>query len=174
MTWDSTAFPLAPGVLGDGVSSALSNALDLIGAGDVTTYVIFKLRGWGGGTQGALVNNGKVYIYVENDGKVKFSSDGWTTVAVSAASIALATRYVVAVTRTAAGLTTFWINGVLSGAPNQSSGTPAAGGATYIGNRAAGDRAFDGWMSALLVYSGIHTPAEIARRTGELRARYQI
>jgi hypothetical protein len=29
-------------------------------------------------------------------------------------------------------------------------------------------------MSALLVYSGIHTPAEIARRTGELRARYQI
>jgi hypothetical protein len=70
------------------------------------------------------------------------------------------------VTVTAAGVTNFYVDGVLSGAANQA-GTALSGitgtGVMRIGNRSGGtDRTFDGKIAKLRVYSRVLTTAEVS------------
>jgi hypothetical protein len=85
---------------------------------------------------GYIFDNTKVRLKVNSSGYLSFSRDGTTFINSAAASIAINTTYNVLVTSTAAGVTNFYINGVLSGTANQAAGTPASGTTWNIGTDA--------------------------------------
>ena len=62
------------------------------------------------------------------------------------------------------------LNGVADGA------IPANGGfgspITTIGNKAGGDEGFNGYISAIDIYSGVLTPTEISQVEAQLTASY--
>lgn len=85
---------------------------------------------------GYLLTNTKVKLYVNSSGYLTFSRDGTTYINSGAGSIAINTDYNILITSTAAGVTNFYINNVLSGTANQAAGTPASGTSWTIGSNA--------------------------------------
>ena len=163
-----------PVLTGDGLTKNLSNAADLIGAGNITTILVFKPRGWGGSGFGRILDNGSFVVYLDATGYMAARSDGITTVNSGAASITLGTAYVATITRTSAGVLNFYINGTLAGPANQASGTPATGSPTYIGNTGGLARGFDGDIDEVLLYTRILNATEIARATAALRLAWGV
>lgn len=159
----------------NGVNSALSNSTDLIGTGDVTLAAVIRPDGWGGNGAGVIfhgtVNNSTI-LRVDVNGYLVLSNQNLTQSGNS--SLALGNYYVVVVTRSAAGLVNFYINGVLSGTANQSVGTIVAGTTTYLGNRAAGARGFQGMMSSTIIYPSILNASQIQSLVNFLNQQYLI
>lgn len=143
----STAY-LGGCVLFDGVDDGLVMSDDKIGTGDVTVCAVIRPTGWGGGGYGQIINNSKFYV-LATSGQLLASSDTIAYGASAAASLALNTSYVVVITRASAGVVNIYINGVLNGSANQASGTPTPGSNTVLGNRAAYDRAFAGYIGMI-------------------------
>ena len=144
---------------GDGVDDLLSfGTVQPLGTGDISIMGWMYLKGWGVENAGIILDNGKIYLGVQNN-YLRFSSDYLTHTTISAAgSLALERWIHFCVTRTAAGLVNFYIDGLPSGLPNQNSGTPAASTTNFcIGNRIAGDRAFNGYFRELTAWNGILT-----------------
>jgi hypothetical protein len=161
-----------PVLRGDGLTKSLFNAADLVGIGDVTVFAVIKPRGWGGGTDGRIIDNGYFKFHVGATGIVSVVN---ASVASSAAgSIVLGTAYVVLATVTAAGVTNIFINGTLSGAANQASGARGSVSPTYIGNNSTGVRGFDGDIGEVGIVNRIVTAAEIAHATAVLRQKWGI
>ncbi|MEI8143090.1 MAG: fibronectin type III domain-containing protein [Candidatus Berkelbacteria bacterium] len=161
----------------DGVDDTLGNSTDLIGTGDVTVTTVIKPRSSGGSSVGRIIDNSKFYICMSNvnSNAIQVSSDSSTGYAVTPiSSIAFNTPYVVSVTRKADGKVNVYINGALSGTADQVSGPPTVGGPTYLGNKAAGDRAFDGWIGPVVIQKSIldNTSRNSVEKT--LGAKYGI
>lgn len=140
----------------NGSTSKIDLGCDFIGIKPIAISAWIYLDGWGEGTSGNIVNNGKTMIYFYNDTGVKnylrFHRDA-TTLAFSASVFQLNTWYHIVCTSTDIGIANFYIDGVLSGTANQNSGTPTAGTTNIIiGNRNAGDRTFDGRIADLIVW----------------------
>lgn len=163
-----------PALVGIGGDDSLYNAADLIGTGNVTVFVAFKAAGWGGGSLGRIIDNAKALTTVSSNGTFRQYSNGNNSTYSELGSIALNTAYVVCVTRTAFGVTNFFINGELSGNANQLNGTPAAGAQTVFGNNAAGDRGFNGNLYEIGICYSILTAPQIASLTAQLRAKWGI
>lgn len=158
----------------DGSDDVLSNAADLIGAGDVTVFGVLNAEGWGARILGQIVNNGQFIFAVRNSGSQMYASSNAGTVAASG-TISLGTTYVAILTRTSGGVVNFFLNGALSGTANQASGTPAAGTPTYVGNRAAMDRSFNGNFYDLGIYKGtILSAAQITALSRYLGSKWGI
>jgi len=152
----STGIGGKPAVEFDGVDDALVKTGDKIGTGGCTVFAVIKPRGWG--ASGRIIDNSQFIVNVNGTSNNINVTSNFNDSAVSATnSIALNSSYIVAVTRDTAGLINIYINGTISGTANQSSGTPVAGSDTYTGNRAAFDRAFDGWLGSALIYSSVLT-----------------
>lgn len=153
------------GFLFDGVDDLITFESDFIGASACTIMGWIKPTGWGGFASGRIIDNDKLFFSIGNDTlrRLNFSSNIGTATAVSPNdSITLNQWQHVAVTRKTDGKVTFYVNGQLSGTPDQNSGTPTAGTTNVIvGNRLAGDRGFDGTIDDLLVFNRILTPQEI-------------
>lgn len=148
----------------DGDASSLNETTgspDFIGVSALTVTGWFKIRGWGAASTGRIVDNARFGIVFVNTGKLLSSSDGYVTNAQSAAdSVILNQWHHFMVTRTATGVTNFYIDGVLSGTadqPGDADGVLSAVGATavYIGNRAAQDRGCDGIIKDLRFYTEV-------------------
>lgn len=170
-----TGIDSKPTIEFDGVDDALVKAVDLIGVGDATIVAVIKPRGFGGASTGRVVSNGKTYVYVNDTNDCINVTSNDSTIVVSATnSIVLNSSYIIIVTRSAAGLINIYINGTLSGSADQSSGTPVAGSDTYVGNRAAFDRAFNGWIGELLIYPSILTSDQRTNVTTMLANKYSI
>lgn len=178
LLWRTNQLNSLPALTGDGLTKSLSNATDLIGTGNVTVFAVIKPRGYGGGNLGRVIDNSKMILMTATtNSQIRVSSDGGSTAAGSAVnSITLGTACVVIVTRTSAnpGLANIYINGVLSGSADQSSGTPAAGTPTYLGNNAGGTRGFDGDIFEVGVYSKILTATQIASLNRYLKLKYAL
>jgi hypothetical protein len=70
----------------------------------------------------------------------------------------------VVATRDAAGLANIYLNGVLSGTADQTSGTPVAGTTNVqIGNNSSLVNTFDGYIDDVRIYNRVLTVAEINR-----------
>jgi len=161
----------------DGSNDALSRAEDVIGVGNVTVLFVIKPRGVGGGGIGRVIDNHAAFLVMYNDtGKqMQISSNGGLSVASSAAnSILFNNSHIVAVTRTSAGIANVYVDAALSGNANQNTGSPAAGTATYSGNRAAGDRAFNGFIGDILIFQRILTLPEIQMVSRYLGLKYGV
>jgi hypothetical protein len=147
------------------VDDLLTFGSDFIGTSACTVMGWIKPTGLHTGSVDRIIDNGKFIITVSSDfsGVLRFTSDGGVNVAISAnGSITLNQWQHVAVTRLADGKATFYINGVLSGTPNQDSGTPTAGTTNcVVGNRLASDRPYKGLMDDLLAFKRALAEQEI-------------
>ena len=152
------------GFLFDGTDDLITCETDPIADNACTIVATIKPTGWGEGGFGAILDNGKL-IFDMGDAQFFFTSDGTTTAFAAASGITLGQTYRIGVTRSADGASTnFYVNGALSGAANQNSGTPAAGDTLLcVGNNLAGSGSFAGTISEIAAYTKIWTAAEVAR-----------
>lgn len=146
--------------------------------GNKTFIGWFKARSYGEGGYGRFIDNGKVMFSVyTSSNRIGFSSDGYSTTALSAVnSVTFNNQYVfICATRTSTGITNIYINGVLSGTANQSSGTPATGTNNIIlGNNNAGSYTFDGQISNVRIIDGILSTQEIAQLWQNEKSLYNL
>ena len=117
-----------------------------------------------GETAGRIIDNGKFLVAINSSQRAILSSDNSTLVYSATDDIQYNTWQHVLFTRNAAGdETNCYIDGVLSGTANQDSGTPSGASLTntFIGNREANDRTFNGQISGVKVWSRILSVDEI-------------
>jgi len=144
----------------DYIDLGMSNPSDLTGDITISTWINPESAGLGG--VGRIIDNQKLYLWLQNDNILRMRSDG-STIIQSGAVISNNNWHHILITRPSAGTNSnIYINGVLSGTANQDSGTPIPGTTTtYIGNRYAGSTAFDGQISGMKIYSRVLTTDEI-------------
>ncbi|MBM3881161.1 MAG: DUF2341 domain-containing protein [Verrucomicrobia bacterium] len=133
----------------NGSSSYLKVNADVVGAGPVTFSFWMNPDSAGEGGFGRVIDNGKYFVMVDTQGRIQLSSNYSTQIASASGAWSAGTWYHVVVTRDASGVASIYVNGVLSGAANQNSGTPVAGSSTFLGDRSACDRVFDGRLDEL-------------------------
>jgi hypothetical protein len=147
----------------DGADSMVNVSPALVGVGDISVSAMIKLDTFGEAGSGRIFDNGK-FVFTADDinDNLRVSSNGSTFTDSATNSIVLGSVYHVVITRTAAGLVSFYIDRELSGAADQNSGTPEAGSVnTTIGNRANQVRTLDGKEWSVRLYNIILTLDEV-------------
>lgn len=147
----------------DGDDDYVDCGSDFIGTLACTIVAWIRPVAWGESNQGRILDNATTVLsLLSTTSGLFFVSDGATIASSANSSITLHQWTQVAVTRTAAGVCNFYVNGILSGDADQASGTPAAGTTNVcIGNRTAQDRTFDGAMDDVRIYNKVLTAAQI-------------
>lgn len=126
------------------------------------------------GIRNRILSNSKAILSIREDLKrVEFISDGATAINSGSGSTSLNKPLMIVVTRTSIGLTTFYLNGVVTGTSNQSSGTPAAG-ITNITIGTFGSDWYRGLVPSVRIYDGLMTPAEIAQLYSNEKQKYGL
>jgi len=140
-----------------GYTQSVSSGTNYIGTTDLTLDTWCLVDSLGNGGEGHIVSNGKFIVKVGSGNKISITSDSTTWAASADSAFVIGRPFHLWFERKATGEGTFYINNVLSGTANQSTGTPTITGAgtVYIGNAAAGDRGFNGALSNFRVYSSI-------------------
>ena len=112
----------------NGGNSKLDLGADFIGTSDYSFFGWFFIKSDGSSTVGRLIDNGKLLAFTHL-GVLQVKSDGAAGPgqASSGGGLRFGKIYHLGFTRTSVGTTNVFVNGVLSGTANQSSGTPAAG-----------------------------------------------
>jgi len=151
----------------DGINDYVNLGTDFLGTTALTIEGWFNVRTVGGAGSGRILDNGELaFMAVTVGGNMFYFYSAIVTAAKTAVGAWVAGEWVhVAVSRTAnnPALTNFYINGVLSGAANQSSGNPTNGIVNlYMGDRTTGGRAFDGWIAQFRVWNLVLAQADIA------------
>lgn len=143
--------------------------------GDITVLAWINPKTWGGLDSGRVCSNGKLeFGVIITLARLFARSDGSAIMYSANNSISLVEGYYFAcITRTAAGLVNFYINGELNGSTDQDSGIPEAGSTNFIiGNNNAGDRTFDGPIPEVIVLNGLLTANEISQYYTATKARF--
>lgn len=153
----------------NGTTDGASRASGFLDTSAFTFCAWVYIDSYGGGGYGRIFdNNGPMRMCFLSPYRLWFSSDNGTHAAVSANNAAPFGQWIhVALTRTAAGVANLYVNGVLSGAAGQNSGTPYAGSSFYVGNNAAGARGFDGKLDDVRFDDSILTVGQINRIRAE-------
>jgi hypothetical protein len=138
----------------DGINDRVTTGVDTIGTGaDTFSAWVYGLDFAGSDGLPSIVENRKSIVHIEAPGKVYFTSDGAPD-AVSATGLTVGQWALITVTRNASGVANIYINGVLSGSADQSSGTPSAGTTeVIIGASAFASRAWHGYIDDVRIYS---------------------
>ena len=152
----------------DGNEARVELASDVVKALPISFSAVVRPRS--AGTTGRLLDNGKMLIYFRLANRITLSSDGGATKIDSLASSVLYGKWHhVVCTRDAAGAGAIYIDGVesITGA----TGTPVAAAAVTFGNRAAGDRGWDGDIRDAVLYNRVLSLAEIKADYNKLARR---
>jgi len=163
-TWTDCRWTGKGGLNFDGTDDYVDLGTDMIGTGADSVSAWIYLDSYGEGNLGTIVANGELYFYLSTaNAQIRFMSDGSVSIGSDLNSILLNRWYHVVVTRDATGANTnFYINGVLSGTPNQNSGTPTAGAFNVlIGDGVAPTEHFDGKIDEVAIYDKALTAQEI-------------
>jgi hypothetical protein len=134
--------------------------------GDKSFIAWIKPYSWGGGGGGRIFENGKAILWINGTGDKLFISRNAAVGAGFSAvdSIKLGLWQLVIGTSTSSGVANLYINGILSGSADQSSGTPAAGITNIIiGDRDADDRTFYGLINQNRIENSILTAQECSQ-----------
>jgi hypothetical protein len=141
--------------------------------GDITICAWVKTRNFGGSGVGRIITNGQLFLYNQAGNTYKIVSDGATVCTSPALNVQGVYKQVI-VTRTSAGVATFYINGAVAGSPT-TSGTPVAGTTDImIGNNFAGSQGFDGNIASVQVFSGLFTAQEAAQKFSAERKKFAV
>lgn len=140
----------------DGADSLIKlSASDELAVSDRTVGAVIKLDSFGEGGFGNIFGNSKMVLDVWY-----LTSDAYgTSIVLPSGALTVGEYYSVIATRTSAGIGEIYVNAIskVSG----TTGTPEAGGATYLGNNAGKTRTFDGDIHFPFNYEGILTPTQI-------------
>jgi hypothetical protein len=160
-TWAAGKF--GQGLNFDGVNDRLVTPNNPIGSGAGTYSAWIFARSFGGFGAGAVIDNGGARLRVTSSGsKFAFSSNNFAATASSANNSVILNQWIhIAVTRDASGTANLYVNGVLSGTANQTSGTPTPGNNVEIGNNLTGVVGFDGIIDEVRIYNEVLTQAQI-------------
>lgn len=145
-----------------GASNKIDCGSDFIGTSACTITAWINARSLGGSSGARILDNGKTIFKMAATSAVQLQSDGATTVGSATSGVTFKTWAFISATRTSVGVTNIYINGVLSSAANQSSGTPASGTTNVvIGNNNAASRNFDGFIDEVRVYNRVLSSIEL-------------
>ncbi len=135
----------------------------VVGSGAVSFGTWIYLNGWGGSNLGRIAGNGQMSFYVSSgENLLYFSSNGIVSKYSAINAISLSRLYYVVATRNSTGLTNLYINGVLSGTANETSGTPVSGTTDLIiGGRSDNLRNFNGFIDDVRIYNRVLSVDEI-------------
>jgi len=144
------------------VDSVIDTGSDWIGTGDITLSVWIKPYSFGENDLGRIIDNGKSFINLYGAGlRVEYRNAGYSQV-YSANIIETNKWQHIVVTRSASGLVNFYIDGELSGTPDQNAGVNLIGSTNVnIGNNAGLGRTFDGVISKLKVFDCALTSLQV-------------
>jgi hypothetical protein len=122
-----------------------------------------------------LFGNGKLAIATVQSGSVYVYSDGATVKQGVAGSIKAKKWNFIVVTRTSTGITNIYVDSVLSGAANGSSGTPAAGTESLkIGYNPLAGAYYKGTVDKVRIIDGILTTNEISQIYSNEKQYYNL
>jgi len=157
-----TAIYAAPGT-----SGKVDCGTDFIGVTAFTISAWFKVTlGAMISSAGRIVDNGKTILNFaptsQSEGHFRFRSDGSSGPTSATYSLRTGEWTFVAVTRDASGTCNFYINNVLSGTANQSSGTPVAGSThVFLGNSNSTGNQIVGAMDVVRMFNRVLTSTEL-------------
>lgn len=166
----NTSTMSAAGVIGrsftfDGADSEVDCGSDFIGTTAITACAWINATSFGEGTKASVIDNGRFTMRVNTaDDIMQLYSDGSTEAKSATNSVVTGVWQFWAITRTAAtpAVTNFYLNGVLNGTADQSSGNPTAGvWYVHLGNNDDRTRTFDGSMDDVRVYNEVLTAGQI-------------
>lgn len=147
--------------------------------GDKTFITWIKLPYVNANSLGRIFDNSKFYWYQRfvsaSEVYLTLVSDGATYINTAINPFTYGQWQMMVATRTSTGVTNFYVDGVLSGSANQSSGTPVAGTSNLIvGNLASGtNRQLTGQLSNTRIVNGILSIQEISNLFESERKFYQ-
>ena len=130
--------------------------------GDKSFIAWIKPYSFGEVNDGHIMANGKLIFFIRGaTEKVELRSDASSAASSVNNSIILNLWQLVIATRTSAGVTNIYINGIISGSADQDSGTPVAGSNNLIiGNQLAQARTFYGLIGNTRIENGILSSAQ--------------
>ena len=147
---------IGQGINCDGVDDNLLLTSDPIGTGAVSISMWIKPRSFGTSGLGTMIwgNTTRFRITSSSGNKLEFTSDNFTTSAFSAANSIVLNKWshIVAV-RNSSNQVTLYVNGVVSGTANQSSGTPSGSTVGTICESVTSSNRFDGSVDDIKVYN---------------------
>jgi len=149
----------------DGTGDNVNTGSDMIGTGDDSVCAWIYPISWGENNYGRVVDNGKFWLAVDGNAlynRMLFSSNNVAS-SYSADVIVLNIWQHVCVSRNSTGSANIYINGVISGTANQSSGTPVGGTTNIIlGNNLGASRTFDGSIDEVMIFDTVLNPSQIS------------
>jgi Concanavalin A-like lectin/glucanases superfamily/Domain of unknown function (DUF2341) len=134
--------------------------------GDISISVWINSTSKGENSAGRIIDNGEFLIRDTANANPYYaiSSDGGSTYHITALDVDYGSWQHLLITRTSAGITNAYLDGVHSGNTDGSSGTPVAGSTnTFIGNNSTGNATFDGLIDEVKIYDYILTSYQIAQ-----------
>jgi hypothetical protein len=154
-----------PGINGqalsfDGVDDYVEMSSELVGTGADSFCAWIYPRSWGTPGYSSVISNLKFQANIIDAGDyLEFTSDNNSVKNSAYNAISLNTWQHVCAVRDAAGLATIYVNGQVSGTPNQNSGTPTSGAANLrIGRGAA---YFPGLIDEVRIYNRALSASEV-------------
>jgi hypothetical protein len=146
----------------DSVDDRVALSSELVGTGPVTVSAWVHPRTSGGSDAGIIVSNRRFKVTVDSTPFRFFASNGTGNTGSGVVSSLFSSWTHIVVTRDAGGLINFYVNGALSGTPDQDGGTPLAGVSPLnIGNSALNESPFDGLIDEVRLYNRILSVSEI-------------
>lgn len=143
--------------------------------GDKTFVAWIKNKPFIGSIYGRIFTNAKLFISVRQDtSRIEVTSDGATIIHSGTSSLPVIKPYLVIVTRTSTGIVNIYINGVLTGSANQSSGTPAAGTTNLFIGSTGSATWFNGLIPSVRIYNGILTLEQISEIFSNEKRQYGL
>lgn len=141
----------------------LGTGASIIGTGDLSVSFWMNPKSIGA-TNGMILDNTKFRLYFGSNARLGCQSNGSTEAATPNNSFSYKNGWVhFIVTRTSAGLTSFYKNGVLIGTP-ATSGKPAAGTTNLtIGNSSVANRGADTNLAKLNIFSTALTASQVSK-----------
>jgi hypothetical protein len=145
----------------DNTNDYLDCGSDIIGTGDVTMGAMVKLNDWNETIPRIMLNNKCFFVMYSTGNRILFTSNASTNAFSANNSIIPGTHQFIVVTREADGTTNIYINGELSGAADQSSGTPVGGTINTIIGYDLASRAANSIIDTPFIFNKILTPTQI-------------
>jgi len=143
----------------NGIATKINAGADFFGETTLTVSAWVYPRTVGQNGAGKIIDNTKTMFQLDSSRRLRFSNNGSTLAASS--GISLNTWTFVTVTRGPTGLVNYYVNGAATSTANQNAGATTTASTVYIGNRANGTTAWDGYIDELRIYNRVLDSSEI-------------